>query len=272
MENNNIRILIITQDDPFYIPVFFKEFDRIFNDERIDLLGVVIQTPLGKKSLPKLMSQMYNFYGAFDFVRIGIKFVIYKILNVIASSVFGGNFPGCFSLKHFLMKKKYNIINLSNINSESSVSILREMNLDLIVSVAASQKFREKVISIPKFGCINIHNSRLPKNRGMLPNFWALYNSDTTPLSGITVHKMNASLDDGPIVLQEDLLLDSKESLHKLIIRTKKHNAHMILRAVQMFISGEPPLLQNDSSLATYNTFPTKKDVELFKKKGLKLL
>lgn len=267
-----MRFIIVTQDDPFYIPHFFKEFDRIFIDKNLELLGVVIQTPLGKKSLYELIIQMYNFYGFYGFIKIGLKYSIYKLLNIIAVKIFKGRFPGVFSLKHFLLKKNYKILDITNINSKKSVEQLKEMNLDLIVSVAASQKFREKVISIPKFGCINIHNSRLPKNRGMLPNFWALYNSDTTPLSGITVHKMNASLDDGPIVLQEDLLLDSKESLNKLIIRTKKRNAHLILRAVKMFIGGEPPLLQNDSSLATYNTFPTKKDVELFKKKGLKLL
>lgn len=272
MVNNGLKILIITQDDPFYIPFFFREFHAIFKDERINLLGVVIQTPLGKKSLAKLMKQMYDFYGVFDFARIGIKFVIYKILNFIATYVFSGNFPGCFSLKHFLMKEKYNILDISNINSEISAKTLREMNLDLIVSVAASQKFKENVISIPKYGCINIHNSRLPKNRGMLPNFWALYNSDITPLSGITVHRMNANLDDGPIVLQEDLLLNPEESLHELIIRTKKINAHMILKAVKMFIGGEPQMFPNDSSLATYNTFPSKEDVKMFKKKGLKLL
>ena len=49
-----LNILFITQDDPFYIPCFFKEFVEIFHDREITIHGIVIQAPLGKKSLGAL--------------------------------------------------------------------------------------------------------------------------------------------------------------------------------------------------------------------------
>ena len=49
-------------------------------------------------------------------------------------------------------------------------------------------------------------------------------------------------------------------------------NAHLVLRALNMFVKGAPPLLPNDASRATYNTFPTRDDVKKFKAKGFRLL
>ena len=106
----------------------------------------------------------------------------------------------------------------------------------------------------------------------MLPNFWSLYHCDKEPMSAMTVHRMETALDDGPIVLQREFSLDPKETLDQLIVRTKKMNAHVILEALLLFKDGEPSVLPNDASQATYNTFPSKEDVRRFKAKGLRLI
>ena len=218
------------------------------------------------------MKQMWDFYGPINFLRVGFKFAFYKVMNFLAIRLFGGKFPGAFSVEHFLLKQSWKIIHVNSVNSPEFLQMIEPMKLDLIVSVAASQKLKADLLAKPRYGCLNIHNAKLPKNRGMLPNFWSLFHSDAEPVSAITVHKMNATLDDGPIVLQEPLRLDPAETLHRLIIRTKKLNAHAILKAVQLFKKGEPPLLPNNASQATYNSFPTREDVQRFKAKGLKLL
>ena len=266
-----VRILFVTQDDPFYIPLFFDEFIKIFDDE-VYVEGVVIQPPLGKRSLTTLFRQMLDFYGPIDFVKIGLQYTLYKVLNIIAVTVFRGQFPGVFSLKHLLLKHRWNVLNVNDVNDPTFINMVKSRNLDLIMSVAASQIFKSEILSMPKYGCINIHNSRLPKNRGMLPNFYALYNYDREPNSAMTVHRMNKRLDDGEIILQEEFALDPKESLHRLIMRTKRFNAHLALRAIKLFKNGEPQYLPNDSSRATYNTFPTKEDVKKFRAKGLRLV
>lgn len=267
-----LNILFITQDDPFYIPFFFREFDRIFRDPEVRIHGVVIQAPLGKKSFRALLGQMLDFYGFRDFVRVGIKFAVYKLLNLVAVKACRGKFPGAFSVEHVLLRIGWPIYHARNVNAPEFLETIRSLHLDLIVSVAASQKFQAALMETPRMGCINIHNSKLPKNRGMLPNFWSLFRHDEEPVSAMTVHKMNANLDDGEIVLQEEIRLDARESLHELIIRTKQRNAHVILEAIRLFKVGHPPIYPNDSKLATYNTFPTKEDVRKFRAKGLRLL
>jgi methionyl-tRNA formyltransferase len=238
----------------------------------IRIKGVVIQAPLGKKSLRALVSQMLGFYGWFDFLRMGVRFAVSKVMNKIAVKLFHGRFPGAFSVEHVLLKAGWPILHTRSVNTPEFREQIAPLQLDLIQSVAASQKFGAELLKAPRYGCINIHNAKLPLNRGMLPNFWSLYNTDREPVSGMTVHLMNEKLDDGPIVLQEEMRPNPAESLHALILRTKRLNAHLVLRALNLFVSGPPPMLPNDATKATYNTFPTREDVRNFKAKGLRLL
>ena len=140
------------------------------------------------------------------------------------------------------------------------------MNLDIIFSIAASQIFKEAVLKLPRLGCFNIYTSKLPKNRGMMPNFWSLYNYQTEPVSAITIHKMNEKLDDGEILIQEEFHLNPNESLDTLIKRTKKMSAEVFLKAVDILENSPVNLIRNDQTKATYNTFPKKEVFSSFRK------
>ncbi|MCL5027590.1 MAG: hypothetical protein M1480_01075 [Bacteroidetes bacterium] len=266
-----LKVLLVTQDDPFYIPIFFKELFKEDISRKFELLGIIIQPPLGKKSIKKLIIQMLNFYGLFIFFVLGTKYVVYKLLNFIAVKVFNGKFPGIFSVEHILRKKDLRIIKIKNINAKESLVFLSSFEVDIIFSIAASQVFKKGILELPKLGCFNIHTSKLPKNRGMMPNFWSLYNYDKEPYSAITIHKMNENLDDGEILLQEEFKLDPIESLDTLIKKTKKISAEIFLKAIDMLGNKKIDLIKNDSTMATYNSFPNKEDVLRFKAKGLKL-
>lgn len=266
-----LNLVIVTQDDPFYIPIFFKELFKNDLSKKFDLKGIIIQPPLGKKSLKKLVRQMFDFYGSMNFFVLGTKFVIYKCLNYVAVKIFKGRFPGVFSAEHIILKNRVKILHIKNINSKESLSRLRDLNLDLVFSVAASQIFKKEILDLPKLGCLNIHTAKLPRNRGMMPNFWSLYNYDTEPVSAITIHKMNEKLDEGEILLQHEFHLNPEEPLENLIERTKKMSADLFLKAVEILVKGEQKWLKNDSALASYNTFPNKEDVRRFRTKGLKI-
>jgi len=268
----SLRILFVTQDDVLYVPHFFKEFAAVRDPDRPEVLGVVIQAPLGSSSLRLLAKKMVDFYGPWDFLRVGMLYAARTVLNAVAVGLFRGRFPGVFSVHHCALKEGWPVLPQRDVNSLEFLRLLEEVKPDLLVSVAASQKFKSGVLRAPRYGCINIHNALLPKNRGMLPNFWALYHHDTEPESGMTVHRMNEQLDDGPIILQERFRLNPVESLHRLIVRTKRMNAHLLLRALRLYTDAEPAGLPNDRDHATYNTFPTREDVHRYRAKGLRLL
>jgi methionyl-tRNA formyltransferase len=266
-----LNIILITQDDPFYIPIFFKELLKRDVSKDFKLVGVVIQPALGKKSIKQLILQMLYLYGFVNFLIVGVKFITYKLLNYFSIKIFKGKFPGIFSVEHLLRKENLNIIQIKNINSQDSLNFLKTLNLDIVFSIAASQIFKEDILNLPRIGCFNIHTSKLPKNRGMMPNFWSLYNYDKDPVSAITIHKMNSKLDDGEILLQQLFDLNPKESLDKLIKRTKKITAELFLEAIIMLDTGKQKFIKNDSSVASYNTFPNKEDVKKFRMKGLRI-
>lgn len=266
-----LKVLLVTQDDPFYIPIFFKELLSKKIAEKFHLIGVVIQAPLGKRSIKKLFRQMLDFYGLRNIITVGIKYVVYKILAIIATKFFHGKFPGVFSTRHVLLKKGFSIIELGNINSKESIEMINKLGVDIIFSVAASQIFKKEILELPRLGCFNIHTSKLPKNRGMMPNFWSLYNYDKDPVSAITIHKMNEKLDDGKILIQEAFRLNPEEPLERLIRRTKKISADVFLKAIDQLNTGSFSPIENDSSMSTYNTFPTREDVLKFESKGLKI-
>ncbi len=266
-----LKILLVTQDDPFYVSIFFRELFKHNISNQFELVGVIIQPPLGKKSKQKLIKQMIDFYGYWNFFILGTKYVIYKVLNVISVKLFKGNFPGAFSVEHILLKNNVKIIEVKNINSKESLQYLSALNLDIIFSIAASQIFKKDVLTIPKVGCFNIHTSKLPKNRGMMPNFWSFFNFESDTTSAVTIHKMNETLDDGEILLQKLFDLDPMETLDSLIRRTKKRSVIAFLEAIEILGKDNINFIVNNSKHATYNTFPTKDDVKRFKAKGYRL-
>jgi methionyl-tRNA formyltransferase len=81
---------------------------------------------------------------------------------------------------------------------EQFIAELRALNPDLIVVVAYGQILPQSILDLPPHGCVNVHTSLLPKYRGAAPIQWAI--ADGEPETGVTIMKMDAGLDTGPIL------------------------------------------------------------------------
>ncbi len=261
-----MRILFITQDDPFYVRIFFTEFFKYY-EHLEEIVGVVIVQAMGKKSLVQLAQQMYDFYGLVDFVRMGLKFMTYKCLAIISRFL---PLTETYSLADLCRRYGVQVMFAEDINASPFLSELKVQNLDLIISVAAPSIFKEELIALPSKGCINIHNGKLPNYRGMLPNFWQMYHGEKS--IGITVHEINSNIDEGRIILQEDVEILSDETLDSLIRRTKKIAARIMIKAVDKFRTGELNYRENSAQEGSYFSFPTRNDVKEFKRRGKRLM
>src|SRR5688572_29134294 len=80
------------------------------------------------------------------------------------------------------------------------VAQLRELNPDLIVVAAYGQILPQSILDLPRFGCLNVHTSLLPKYRGAAPIQWAILDGD--PETGVTIMKMDAGLDTGDMLAE----------------------------------------------------------------------
>jgi methionyl-tRNA formyltransferase len=261
-----LKLGFITQDDPFYVRIFFEEFIRGC-DFREEIVGVVIAPAMGKKRFSALLRQMYDFYGPRDFLRVGTRYVLYKVASRLPAWTRGGRF---FSVDQVCRSYGVRVVRAQNVNAPEFLEQLAHWNLDLLISVAAPQVFREQLIGIPRNGCINIHNSKLPKYRGMLPNFWQMHHGEERV--GTTIHRINAGIDDGEILLQAETPIEAGESLHSLICRTKRLGARLMIDVVRQFREGKVRAIPNRKEEATYFTFPTRQDVTEFRRRGHRLI
>jgi len=262
----SFRIVFITQDDPFYVRLFFEEFFKRYQHLN-EIQSVVIAQAMGKKSTSKLARQMYDFYGPFDFFRMGIRYAAYKSLAATPAFMRSNN---SYNIAQSCKNHGIHVIHQSAINAEPFLARLEAMNLDLIISVAAPSIFKQDIIAIPKHGCINIHNGKLPKYRGMLPNFWQMYHHEKS--IGITIHEINPGIDDGRIILQKDVDIPAGETLDSLIKRTKKIGAQFMIEAIELIKSGKVDYKENPATEGSYFSFPTREDVKEFKRRGHKIM
>ena len=261
-----LKILFITQDDPFYVRLFFEEFFKHYKSLH-EISAVVIAHAMGKRSYAKLARQMYDFYGPVNFTRMGTKYALRKML-VHLPNAFRKN--GGFNLSQLCGNYRVPVIYESRINSAEFLQTVKGMNIDLIISVAAPVIFKKDIIQLPKCGCINIHHAPLPKYRGMMPNFWQMYHNEKRV--GMTIHEISPKIDDGRIILQKEVDIKPKETLDALIKRTKRIGAHLMIEAIEVIKSGKVKYVDNKEAEGSYFSFPTREDVREFKKRGKKLI
>ncbi len=256
-----MRVLIVTQEDPFYIPLFFREFFRDSRDD-IHVVGVAIQKPLGNRTARGLAKRIRSLYGTLGFVVMGLRYLWRKILGLAgrwAPTVRG-------------LCRRYDVplVEETDANSDAFLNLLVEKSVDLIVSVSASQIFRAPVLAATPLGCINLHNAPLPRYRGMLPNFWQLYYGETE--SVLTIHRMVAELDAGAILLQRSTPITDSMSLEQLIRLTKIRSAHALWDLLEQLRDGtatESPMPQTGGS---YHTWPTREEARELRRRGRRLL
>lgn len=111
------------------------------------------------------------------------------------------------------------------------LDVLRKLNPDVIVVVAFGQILPREILTLPPFGCVNVHASLLPKYRGAAPIQWAVIDGET--VSGVTTMQMNEGLDTGDILEQEEISLDPEETGGSLFEKLASLGGKMILSTLK---------------------------------------
>lgn len=148
-----------------------------------------------------------------------------------------------------------------DINEPSSLEVIQRWKVDLICVVAFGQILKTSLLSLPAGGCVNLHASLLPRWRGASPINAAILAGDSH--SGVTIMKMGAGLDDGPILAQESVLISPAETAGTLSSRLAKLGGELLIKTIPPYMRGEIVPLPQDSDLATYARRLEKKSGEL---------
>lgn len=120
--------------------------------------------------------------------------------------------------------------------------ILDNLKPDLIVVVAYGKILPDYIINYPKYGCINIHASLLPKYRGAAPIQWSIINGDKK--TGVTTMKMDSGIDTGDILLTEETEIGEYETSEELFDRLAKIGGKLIVKTIEE-IENITPIPQN---------------------------
>ncbi len=263
-----MNIVFLTQDDPLYVKVFFDEFLRNHRNED-EIKAIVISRLMGKKRMKDLLRQMYGFYGPVDFVRMAARMGFTRMMGRRKVEPGRGGEKKTYSIMQTAMAYGIPVIERSDLNSEEFRGMIKAYEPDLLVSVASPVIFKEELIDLPKRDCINVHSAPLPNYRGMMPNFWQLYHGETEV--GITVHRIDAGIDTGDILLQKNCSVVPGESLNDLIIRTKRMGAEFVREVLGMYREDRVAARPMPSG-GSYFSFPKPEDVQKFRAMGGRIL
>jgi len=150
------------------------------------------------------------------------------------------------------------VLQPKRVREPAVVDQLRALKPDAIVVAAYGQILPKDILTLPRYGCINIHASLLPAYRGAAPINWAIINNDRE--TGITIMRMDEGMDTGDILLQERLPIEPGDTTGSLTEKLSLLGAELIARALPLIASGELMARPQDASKATMAPLLKKED------------
>lgn len=169
------------------------------------------------------------------------------------------------AVKNFATKADIKVHQPPNLRDPAAVELLAQYQPDLLIVAAYGLILPPTVLRIPKFGCINVHASLLPRWRGAAPVERAIMAGD--PQTGVCIMEMAEGLDTGPVYAQQEIPLTDQSNAHEVENQLAELGAELLLRTVKKFAKAArddnlalpTPLAQNNE-LATYAEKLTPRD------------
>ena len=140
----------------------------------------------------------------------------------------------------------------ASMKTPEALELLKSFAPDVVVVAAYGQILPQAVLDVPKYGCVNIHGSLLPKYRGAAPIQQAVLNGDS--VTGVTTMLMDAGLDTGDILLVKETPIGENETSAELFDRLSVLGGELILETLAALENGTVIPKKQDESLATHTS------------------
>lgn len=143
-------------------------------------------------------------------------------------------------VKEYALEKGLKIYQPERIrNNKDFEKEIERLNPDVICVVAYGKLLPREILEIPKYGCINVHASLLPKYRGAAPIQWSILNGDK--VTGVTTMYMDMGMDTGDIILKEEVKIGEDETTGQLWERLAKKGGELLLKTLEQIEKGTAP-------------------------------
>lgn len=138
----------------------------------------------------------------------------------------------------------------STLKNDDAYNLLKEINPELIVVAAYGKILPLSFIDYPKYGCINVHASLLPKYRGAAPIQASVLNGDEK--TGVTIMKMAEGLDTGDILTQRETEIGIDDTSESMFEKLSVMGADLLIETISLLENGEVSPIKQDDSLSSY--------------------
>ncbi|MGN0537290.1 MAG: methionyl-tRNA formyltransferase [Acutalibacteraceae bacterium] len=153
-------------------------------------------------------------------------------------------------VKELALKYNLPVYQPTTLKDNSALKVLQDLNPELILVVAYGKILPKEIIELPKYGCINIHASLLPKYRGASPIQQAILHGEKT--TGVTAMYMDIGLDTGDMLLKTEVDIDENETADELHDRLSVAGAKLIVEVVHAAAEGTLVRTPQNDALSTY--------------------
>lgn len=136
------------------------------------------------------------------------------------------------------------------VREESCIEYLRGYEADIIIVEAFGQIIPKAILDMPRYGCVNVHASLLPKYRGAAPIQWAVINGDE--VTGVTTMRMDEGLDTGDMIMKEKVIVRADETGGSLFEHLSRVGARLCVKTMAAIEAGTAEYTPQDSAEATH--------------------
>ena len=162
-------------------------------------------------------------------------------------------------VKEFAISQGLPVLQPEKIKDPVFINHMLQLRPDVIVVVAFGQFLPQGLLDLPPLGCINVHASLLPRYRGAAPIHWAIINGETK--TGVTTMWMDIGMDTGDMILKAETPIGPDETTGELHDRLKWMGAELLVRSLELLMTGNAPRIPQDNSAASYAPLLTR-DIE----------
>lgn len=164
-------------------------------------------------------------------------------------------------VKQLALSHGLDVVQIDRFKVAGTVEKLAALAPDLIVVAAFGLLLPPEVLNLPKFGCLNVHPSLLPRHRGASPITAAILQGDE--VTGVTIMLLDAGMDTGPILNQREVAITDEDTTGSLGTKLAQVGAQLLMETLPAWIEGRVKPRPQDESGASYSKMIKKEDGEI---------